>query len=76
MRIGVIHATLNAVEPLVRALKEADSNIEVCNYVNEELLFHANQAGGVDDWGLRNFTGFYASSGISGGWNHYCMQSV
>ena len=55
MRIGVIHATLNAVEPLVRALKEADSNIEVCNYVNEELLFHANQAGGVDDWGLRNF---------------------
>lgn len=55
MRIGVIHATLNAVEPLVRALKEADSNIEACNYVNEELLFHANQAGGVDDWGLRNF---------------------
>lgn len=55
MRIGVIHATMNAVEPLARTLKEADSNIEVCNYVNEELLFHANQAGRVDGWGLRNF---------------------
>lgn len=55
MRIGVVHATLNAVEPLVKALKEQDDSIEVCNFVNEELLFHANQVNGVDDWGLRNF---------------------
>ena len=55
MRIGVVHATLNAVEPLVKALKEQDSSVEVCNFVNEELLFHANQSNGVDDWGLRNF---------------------
>lgn len=55
MRIGVIHATLNAVEPLVNALKQQDDSIEVCNFVNEDLLFHANQVNGVDEQGLRNF---------------------
>ncbi|MCI9106594.1 MAG: Asp/Glu/hydantoin racemase, partial [Lachnospiraceae bacterium] len=38
MRIGVIHATLNAVEPLVKAIHEVDFSAEVCNFVNEELL--------------------------------------
>lgn len=55
MRIGVIHATLTAVTPLNQALREANKDIEVCNFVNEELLFHANQAGGADSWGRRNF---------------------
>lgn len=55
MRIGVIHATLNAVEPLVNALKQQDNSVEVCNFVNEDLLFHANQVNGVDEQGLRNF---------------------
>ncbi len=55
MRIGVIHATLNAVEPLVKAIHEVDFSAEVCNFVNEELLYHANQAKGVDEWGRRNF---------------------
>ncbi|MCI6885678.1 MAG: aspartate/glutamate racemase family protein [Lachnospiraceae bacterium] len=55
MRIGVIHATLNAVAPLEKAIREISPSAEVCNFVNEELLYHANRAGGVDDWGLRNF---------------------
>ena len=55
MRIGVIHATMTAVEPLNRALRDVAPDIDVCNFVNEELLFHANQAGGIDGWGLRNF---------------------
>lgn len=55
MRIGVIHATVNAIEPLTRAFREADPSITICNFVNEELLYHANQHHGVDAWGIRNF---------------------
>lgn len=56
MRIGVIHATLNAVEPLTEAIYRREPSAQVLNFVNEELLYHANQVNGVDDWGVRNFT--------------------
>lgn len=54
MRIGVIHATMNAVEPLMEAFRKVDESVQVCNFVNEELLYHANQNNGVDTWGMRN----------------------
>ena len=55
MRIGVVHATLNAVKPLVNAFHELDTEIEICNFVNEELLYQANLSGGVESRGLRSF---------------------
>lgn len=55
MRIGIIHATLNAVQPITDAFKAKDSSIEIVNFVNEELLAHANRVGGLDTWGMRNF---------------------
>lgn len=56
MNIGIIHATLNAVQPLAEAFYKENPSISLVNFVNEELLAHANRIGGVDDWGLRNFT--------------------
>lgn len=56
MRIGVIHATLNAVKPLEEAFQAVNPSITVVNFVNEELLAHANRVGGVDGWGIRSFT--------------------
>lgn len=55
MRIGIIHATQNAVEPLNQAFHELNAEVELLNFVNEELLAHANRVGGIDSYGLRMF---------------------
>lgn len=55
MRIGMIHATQNAVEPLNQAFHELAPEAVLLNFVNEDLLAHANQVGGVDAYGFRTF---------------------
>lgn len=55
MKIAAIHATMNAVKPLQDAFQTVNPEMEIVNFVNEELLRHANQVNGVDAWGVRNF---------------------
>lgn len=69
IKIGVIHATCSAVEPLNKAAKEYRDDITVLNLVNENLLFRANQVGGADKFGLRSFSRAFfeaADAGVDG----------
>lgn len=69
IKIGVIHATCSAVEPLNRAAAKLDRDITVLNFVNENLLFRANQVGGADKQGLRTFARTFfaaADAGVDG----------
>lgn len=56
IKIGVIHATCSAVEPLNKAAAKYSEDVKLLNFVNENLLFRANQVGGADEKGLRSFT--------------------
>ncbi len=56
LKIGVIHATCNAVSPLNVAAAQHPEDITILNFVNENLLYRANQVGGADEYGLRSFT--------------------
>lgn len=69
MKIGVIHATVNAVSPLMEAFGKAAPDVRVLNFVNENLLAMANEKGMVDDIALRAFarTAFEAAdAGVDG----------
>ena len=55
MKVGIIHATMNAVQPMVQAFSELEPQVSVLNFVNEGLLSRANQVGKVDEKGLREF---------------------
>lgn len=69
LKIGVIHATCSAVEPLNQAAKKFRDDIVVLNFVNENLLFRANQVGGADEVGLRSFAKTFfeaADAGVDG----------
>lgn len=55
MRIGVIHATDEAIRPIREAILRQRPEAVVVNFLNEGLLDHANRVHGVDDWGIRNF---------------------
>lgn len=61
-KIGIIHATCSAVDPLNKAAKSFREDIVPINFVNENLLFRANQVGGADDEGLRTFTKTFFSA--------------
>ena len=56
IKIGVIHATCSAVAPLNEAAARYSDELVILNFVNENLLFRANQIGGADEYGLRSFT--------------------
>lgn len=69
IKIGVIHATCSAVEPLNQAARAYSDDITVLNFVNENLLFRANQVGGTDEIGLRTFLRTFfeaADAGVDG----------
>ena len=55
MKIGMIHATMEAVKPLEDALRELAPKAEAVNFVNEELLREVNRLGGVQKSTLRKF---------------------
>ena len=55
MHLGVIHATVNAVAPVMKQLKEIRPEIVISNYVDEGLLTYADKAGQVSPAGLRKF---------------------
>src|SRR5690625_4015132 len=55
MRIGVIHATNNAVEPLNKAFKDLVSKVEVINFVDEYIQEYANKINGIDAKIYRDF---------------------
>jgi Asp/Glu/hydantoin racemase len=55
MKIGIIHATSNAVAPLNNAFKELAPDVIVFNFVDEHLQYYANQIKGIDDKVHRDF---------------------
>lgn len=55
MKIGIIHATCNAVPPLNAAFKELAPEITVLNFVDENIQYYANQINGIDDKLYRDF---------------------
>lgn len=55
MKVGIIHATINAVPPLNAAFKEVAPDVIVLNFVNEHLQYYANQIKGIDDKVHRDF---------------------
>lgn len=55
MKIGVIHATCNAVPPLNSAFKKLAPDVTVLNFVDENIQYHANQIKGIDDKVYRDF---------------------
>jgi aspartate/glutamate racemase len=57
VRIAIIHATANAVQPLMDGFKKAAAkDAVVLNFVNEYMLERANTLGRVDGKALRIFT--------------------
>lgn len=55
MKIGIIHATCNAVPPLNEAFKQLAPDVSVLNFVDENIQYHANQMNGIDDKSFRDF---------------------
>ena len=55
MRIGLIHATINAVAPVMECAQKIYPDMTILNFVNENLLDHANKVGGVDTFGEGQF---------------------
>lgn len=55
MKIGVIHATSVAVNPLMKYFEKLYPDIEILNFVDEALLKYADQNGNVSPKGLRRF---------------------
>ncbi len=55
MKIGIIHATSNAVPPLNDAFKSLAPNVTIFNFVDEYLQYYANQIKGIDDKVHRDF---------------------
>ncbi|WP_026703355.1 aspartate/glutamate racemase family protein [Salibacterium aidingense] len=55
MKIGVIHATCNAVPSLNNAFKELAPDATVVNLVNENLQHYSNEIGGIDDRTHRDY---------------------
>ncbi|WP_176447992.1 aspartate/glutamate racemase family protein [Lentibacillus sp. CBA3610] len=55
MKIGVIHATCNAVPPLNSAFKKLAPDVTLLNFVDENIQYHANQIKGMDDKIYRDF---------------------
>lgn len=68
MKIGVIHATTNAVAPLMEEFGKAKEPVQILNYVNENLLCVVNERG-VDSEALRMFARLVfevAEAGVDG----------
>ncbi len=68
MKIGVIHATANAVAPLMEEFGKAEEPVQILNYVNENLLLTVNEHG-VDSKALRMFARLVfevAEAGVDG----------
>lgn len=55
MKIGIIHATTNAVPPLNNAFKLLAPEYTVLNFVDEYIQYYANQIKGIDDKVHRDF---------------------
>ena len=56
MRIGFIHATVGAIDPIMEIAAKEYPDMQILNFVNENLLDHANRVGGVDDFGRHQFS--------------------
>lgn len=54
-RIGLIHATLNAVQPMIDAFQRYEPTVTVLNFLDEGLLLAVNEQGGVNPKILRRF---------------------
>lgn len=68
-KVGVIHATMDAVEPLNAMFWRMEPDVTVLNFVNEYLLFRANEKGGADEEGLHRFVRILldaADAGVDG----------
>lgn len=55
MKIGIIHATCNAVPPLNNAFKESITDVTILNFVDEHIQYYANQIGDIDEKIYKDF---------------------
>ncbi|MFC4354279.1 aspartate/glutamate racemase family protein [Chryseomicrobium palamuruense] len=55
MRIGIIHATPNAVQPLNEAFSQLAPDFTIFNFVDEYLQYYANQINGIDETVYQEF---------------------
>lgn len=54
-RIGLIHATLNAVQPMIDAFQRYEPAVTALNFLDEGLLLAVNEQGGVTPEIVRRF---------------------
>ncbi len=69
INIGVIHATAAAIPPLNDAARKCGKDVTILNFLNENLLYRANQVGGADEFGFRSFTRLFfdaVDAGVDG----------
>jgi len=67
--IGLVHATLNAVQPMVETFRYYEPSVEVINFLDEGLLRAVNESGEVTPKILRRFIellGKAEESGVDG----------
>lgn len=65
-KIGLIHATLNAVQPMVDAFRRHEPSVTVLNFLDEGLLAAVNESGGVTPAILRRFVRLLSTAADSG----------
>ena len=68
-RIGLVHATLNAVQPMLEAFRCHAPELGVLNFLDEGLVALANQSGGVTPAALRRLAHLVemaATAGVDG----------
>ena len=54
-RIGLVHATMNSVAPMVEAFKQHYPEVELVHLMDEGLLLAVNEQGGITSAILRRF---------------------
>ena len=55
MKIAVIHATQNSIQPLADAAALINHEVKIINFLDETLLYRVNEKGRIDSVSLRNF---------------------
>jgi len=65
-RIALIHATVNAVQPMLEAFRQYEPSVDIVNVMDEGLLRAVNEQGGVTPQILRRFVDLTAKAEAAG----------
>ncbi|MFC4354283.1 aspartate/glutamate racemase family protein [Chryseomicrobium palamuruense] len=47
MKIGLVHATINSVIPILNAFKELHPTVDIVNFMDESLIFELNETNNI-----------------------------